>query len=111
MKRTCLIFLGLLLIAPPVFAKMGVLQSIAALCEKEWPGDYRMQAYCQDQHKEAAVALKRKWESNAGLPANIFDEINKKCFGKWFDRALNVPNPRMWNHCIEQQVEAYRKIH
>ncbi|MDD2325007.1 MAG: hypothetical protein PHW63_03210 [Alphaproteobacteria bacterium] len=77
----------------------NTMQIIEQKCEREWPNDFSMRAYCQKQQKEGVATL------NNGQPAtvsrNAFTIIRAKCATEW---------PQDFNmraYCEKKQYEAY----
>jgi len=68
------------------------------LCEKEWPGDYKMQAFCLDQQNAALEAMATR--NMTGL----FEDIRYKCAEEW------PTDFKMRDFCEKQQIEAYEKL-
>lgn len=71
-------------------------------CEREWPDDYAMRAYCIEQQKTAVGELKQGRPSD--VPEEVFQQIRRKCAREWPDDYA------MRQYCEEQQVTAYRKV-
>lgn len=70
---------------------------VGAKCAKDWPDDFRMRRYCEDQQQSAIAALN-------GRSMRTGDEkiIRAKCERDWPD------DYRMRNYCEEQQLKAIR---
>jgi hypothetical protein len=73
---------------------------IRQTCAKEWPDDFRMRAYCQDQQDKGLAALRQR--SMTGSPEHR--TIRTKCAEEWPDDF------RMRNYCEEKQLEALKVI-
>lgn len=73
--------------------------ALSAKCEKDWPSDFRMRAYCLKTQQEAADQLRRRNMTTA-------DErtIRQKCETDWPDDF------KMRNYCEEQQLKALASI-
>lgn len=68
-------------------------------CTKEWPDDFRMRAYCQEQHDQGIKALRGRMMSTGD-----YRTIRGKCADKW-------PHDfRMRNYCEEQQLRALKML-
>jgi hypothetical protein len=77
--------------------------SITSKCAKEWPTDFRMQAYCQQQQVEALGKLATRHQSGA-LQHAAGATIRATCASEW-------PNdPRMTNYCEEQQLKGLARL-
>jgi hypothetical protein len=73
---------------------------IRAKCAEDWPDDFRMRAYCQEQQDEGLRALRgRSMTGHAN-----HQTIRKKCATDWPDDF------RMRNYCEETQLKALRSI-
>lgn len=77
-------------------------QTIEQKCTEDWPNDFRMRKYCQDQQREAVKVLDR------GQPASISHEafivIRGKCTDDW------PRDFKMRAYCETQQFESYRAL-
>jgi len=71
-------------------------------CAQEWPDDFRMRAYCEEQQREGLKQLRK------GRPSDIseidFKTVRTKCAQEW------QTDFRMRAYCEEQQFEAIRKL-
>lgn len=77
--------------------------TIRAHCTKEWPTDYRMQAYCLQQQNESVVKMGQRF--NAGFTSTPEGRtITLQCFKEW------PTDYRMQNYCVEQQLEGLKKL-
>jgi hypothetical protein len=88
--------------------KPEVKQVYAEACEKEWPSDYRMQLYCQNNQKTAAeqlakleIMIEQKADTKA---AQVARKIFKYCRSEW------PTDYHMTNYCVKNQIEAYNKL-
>ena len=72
---------------------------IRITCEKEWPDDFRMRAYCQTRQEGVAALRQRPMTVS---PAHI--TIRTKCATEW------PTDFRMRNFCEEQQLKALAVI-
>lgn len=71
-------------------------------CEKEWPDDFSMRAYCIEQQRDALNKLKEGSPQN--VPNDVFKGIRQKCASEWpDDYAMRV-------YCESQQLEGYRRV-
>lgn len=71
-------------------------------CEREWPDDFSMRAYCLDQQRQAVSKLRKGAPDD--IPSEIFHDIRRKCAREWpDDYSMRV-------YCEEQQVTAFRKV-
>lgn len=76
---------------------------IALHCEREWPDDYSMRAYCTQQQSIAVATLRRG--RPVDIPENVFRQIRNKCAREWpDDYSMRV-------YTEEQQLSAYRALH
>jgi hypothetical protein len=75
---------------------------IQAYCAKEWPNNYRMQAWCQDRQEKA------KGELSSGAPNGIswseYSGIKDHCVKEWPD------NYAMQAWCVNSEQEALKRI-
>jgi hypothetical protein len=74
-------------------------QIIEQKCTQEWPSDFRMRAYCQQQQREGVAALNRGRPNSVSQDA--FAIIRGKCANDW-SRDFN-----MRAYCENQQYESY----
>ncbi len=72
-------------------------------CEREWPDDFSMRAYCIEQQEIALAELRRG--RPADVPEGVFGHIRRKCAGEWPE------DYSMRQYCEEEQIKAYRKLH
>lgn len=71
-------------------------------CEKEWPDDFSMRAYCIQQQRDAVATLRRTGPDD--IPVAVLAAIRRKCAAEWpDDYAMRV-------YCEEQQVAGYREV-
>jgi hypothetical protein len=82
---------------------INVEQEIERKCQSEWPGDYKMQKYCQDRQYEAYRSL-TSGASQSGVPASVEQSIIRKCQSEW------PGDYRMQKYCQDKQYEAYRSL-
>ena len=82
--------------------KTDVKKIIKEHCEKKWPTDFQMQAYCVKQQSEAVQNLAK------GKPSDIsksrWNQIFSECWSKWTNDF------QMMNYCTEQQIKGLRQI-
>jgi TIR domain len=71
-------------------------------CEKEWPTDFSMRAYCMDQQREALAQLQKG--APEGVPLAVFTQIRARCAAEWPD------DYSMRAYCEGQQVAGYRAV-
>ena len=72
---------------------------IRASCTKDWPDDFRMRAYCQQQQDEGLAALRQRTMSTGD-----YRTIRAKCASDW------PQDFRMRNYCEEQQLAALKAL-
>ncbi|WP_082517086.1 toll/interleukin-1 receptor domain-containing protein [Acidovorax sp. Leaf78] len=75
---------------------------IAQHCEREWPEDFSMRAYCINQQQEAVEKLRQGRPSD--IPEEVFYQIRRKCAREWPDDFS------MRQYSEEQQTAAYRSL-
>jgi len=75
---------------------------IARHCEREWPDNYNMRAYCIKQQKEAVANLKSA--THPEIPIAVLQQIRRKCAREWPD------DYNMRHYCEQQQLTAYRQM-
>jgi hypothetical protein len=78
----------------------SVTATITAKCAKDWPDDFRMRKYCQDQQLEGIAALQRRTMDDSA----DHQTIRKKCANDWPD------DYRMRDYCEVQQLKALAAI-
>jgi hypothetical protein len=71
-------------------------------CEREWPEDFSMRAYCLNQQQEAVEKLRQGRPSD--IPEEIFHQIRRKCAREWPDDF----SMRLYSE--EQQIAAFRSL-
>ncbi len=82
--------------SPPSSAAAASL--IRSKCASEWPDDFRMRKYCQDQQNAGLQALRSR------TMTGVLAKVRSKCASEW-------PNDfRMRDYCEKQQIEAYRQL-
>jgi hypothetical protein len=81
---------------PPSDSAANVM--IRSHCTSEWPDDFRMRKYCEDQQKEGLSALRAR-RLNGSL-----SKIRTKCAKEWPDDF------RMRDYCEKQQLKAVREL-
>ncbi|NIV11875.1 MAG: hypothetical protein GWN62_11540 [Aliifodinibius sp.] len=67
-------------------------------CAKEWPDDFKMRKYCEDQQYEGLRALR------ARQMTGVLAKIRSKCATEWPEDF------KMRDYCEKQQIEALRKL-
>lgn len=77
----------------------GPMSVIRPKCAKEWPDDFKMRAFCEEQQQEGY----RKVQSRA-MTSGDQQTIRRKCSSEWPDDF------KMQDFCEEQQLEALRKL-
>jgi hypothetical protein len=80
----------------------NALQIIEEHCSAEWPDDFKMRRYCQDQQQKGVSTLERGLPS--GIGASAFKMIRGKCAGEW------PTDFKMRAYCESQQFDAYRSL-
>jgi catechol 2,3-dioxygenase-like lactoylglutathione lyase family enzyme/Fe-S cluster biosynthesis and repair protein YggX len=71
-------------------------------CEREWPDDFSMRAYCLEQQRDAVAKLREGRPED--IPEEIFRQIRRQCASEWpDDNTMRV-------YCEEEQVAAFRRI-
>lgn len=77
-------------------------QIIEQKCAEEWPNDFRMRSYCQDQQREGVAALSQ------GRPASVSQDafviIRGKCADEW------PRDFKMRAYCERQQYDGYHAL-
>ena len=71
---------------------------IRSHCAKEWPDDYQMRKYCEDQQYEGLRALRARQMTGA------LAKIRSKCASEWPDDF------QMRDYCEKQQLKALRDL-
>lgn len=77
-------------------------QMSSELCKNEWPDDFRMRSYCQEQQKKGYDNLLRSVPS--GLTEEVYNTIKVLCKGEW------PKDFRMRAYCEEQQIKGYNNL-
>jgi len=72
---------------------------IRSKCAAEWPDDFKMRKYCEDQQYEGLRALRARSMNSGDLAT-----IRSKCAKEWPDDF------RMRDYCEKQQIEALRQL-
>jgi len=67
-------------------------------CANQWPDDFTMRKYCEDQQYEGLRSLRGR-QMTGGLA-----KIRSKCAGDWPDDLM------MRDYCEKQQLEALREL-
>lgn len=75
---------------------------IKAHCSKEWPSDFNMRAYCQEQQIEGYNELLKS--APAGMSASDFQKVKSLCEEEW------ETDYNMRAYCEEQQVDGYNQL-
>jgi hypothetical protein len=73
---------------------------VRARCAREWPTDYRLQAYCVEQQRPDARPLLRAPD----VPAEVATAIRRRCAVDW-PRDL-----RLRAYCEYQQLDAWHQL-
>jgi hypothetical protein len=84
-------------------------------CEKEWPDDYRMQAYCIKQQDEALGKFLGR--NTAIYGTEKLKKLRTRCLAEWSTPATRrdgsdrfIVDFRMANYCEEQQLKALASL-
>lgn len=89
--------------------------SIERMCAAEWPGDYSMQEYCQNNQLEGYNEVSAMLQ-DPPIPENENDRVFSRCAAEWTDGEItdlfndNV-DWQMVAYCMKHQTEAYQRIH
>lgn len=77
-------------------------KQIKSYCEKQWPGDFKMQVHCI---KEQNIAFEKMKEPKPkDIPENIFNSILQKATIEWPEEY------NMQVHSKNEQIEAFRHL-
>lgn len=87
-------FAALTLATPAAAADFGE-EAVRARCASEWPGDFRMQAYCLDQDRRGFTQVEA---SRSGLDAAMRSALDS-CAAQW------PAEWRMIAYCLDQQID------
>lgn len=68
-------------------------------CEKEWPTDFRMQAYCKKRAREAAIEMSLRTMTTPDQRT-----VRTHCQQEWDEDF------RMRNYCEKRQLDALREL-
>ena len=79
----------------PVPPAVGADSTIRTKCAAEWKDDFRMQAYCQTQQRDAFATIQRR-----GMLSANERTIRSKCRDEWPDDF------KMQDYCEQQQLKA-----
>jgi len=71
-------------------------------CSKEWPNDFNMRAYCQEQQTEGYNELLKS--APIGMSASDFQKIKSLCEEEW------ETDYNMRAYCEEQQIDGYNQL-
>jgi hypothetical protein len=72
-------------------------------CRSDWPTDFHMQAYCEQQ--QLAALKKLKAAGFGGIPYEVSVAIRRHCAGDW------PADFHMRDYCEQQQETGYRQTH
>lgn len=71
-------------------------------CKEQWPDDFRMRAYCEEQQRSALEQLSQDHPDD--IPDDAFDQIRSMCALQWpTDFAMR-------RYCEVEQIKAYRQL-
>lgn len=77
-------------------------QMIEDHCKEQWPDDFRMRAYCEQQQRSALEQLSQDRPDD--IPEDAFDQIRSMCSLQWpTDFAMR-------QYCEAEQLKAYRQL-
>ena len=71
---------------------------IRSKCANEWPDDYKMRKYCEDQQYKGLRALRSRQMTG------YLSKVRSKCANEWSD------DYRMRDYCEENQLKAIREL-
>jgi len=71
---------------------------IRSHCAQEWPDDFKMRKYCEDQQYKGLRALRKRQMTGA------LAKIRSKCATEW------PGDFKMRDYCEKQQLEAFREL-
>lgn len=71
-------------------------------CEREWPDNYSMRAFCIEQQEQALAELRQGAPS--GVPEEVFRNIRERAAAEW------PSNFSMRAFKEEQEIDAYQKL-
>ena len=77
-------------------------QTIRLRCEREWPTDFRMRTYCEQQQERAKRLIEARTPSSMGLTIADFENIRRSCRSEWMD------DYKMRDSCERRQAELWR---
>ena len=82
----------------------GLRENIQAKCEDEWPIDFRMQKYCQDQQVEGYTNLAKIWrDAVTNIKATAV-----QCVLDWSEDLLF--DWKMIHYCTNDQITAWKAL-
>ena len=76
---------------------------IQAAAEKEWPGNYTMQAF--EVRKQTEAWQKLEFAEAEGIPDNVFEQLKEDAKREWHG------NYNMQVFHVKRQTDSYRKLH
>ena len=76
---------------------------IKRFCTAQWPNDFRMQEYCENQQSDAVINTLSKG-APSDVPNGTFQTIRSQCVQQWADDF------RMREYCENQQIQSYRRL-
>ena len=87
-------------------------------CASEWPGDFRMQAYClKRQHEGVDNSLDFVDRHNISgitedtdISDNPYAQMWVKCTNEWSLPQHKTWNWRMVDYCLKRQMEGYKAL-
>jgi hypothetical protein len=90
------------IIRPGDFPDTAVEIQLRQKCERDWPADFQMRAYCEKQQREAARVLSQ--EGPPGIQGDQAIGVRRKCAADWpADFQMRV-------YCEKQQGEALQVL-
>lgn len=79
--------------------------TVSSHCQQQWPSDFHMQAFCQQQQDDARSKLAQRDATNSGVGVGDFNVIRASCRQQWPD------DYHMQNFCEEQQAQSWKQTH
>jgi hypothetical protein len=90
------------IIRPGDFPDASVENMLRQKCEREWPDDFRMRAYCEKLQREGASTV--RGEPPSDISGDKVAIVKRKCAAEWPDDF------RMRAYCEKLQYTAIREL-
>ena len=82
--------------------------NIGQLCHEEWPNDFSMEEYCQNNQREDLQAFRRLVLQYRGS-SDFIDPIVRRCTEEWTKGSVLI-DYSMVDYCTRNEVEAAQRL-